>query len=178
MPSKYHWHVLEDFTKKFGWTHGAELGVRWGQTSKWLLETTDLHMVGVDLMRKQPENTEINQENYNHWPWADYINKVDEIRKAHPNRFRMMVMLTDEAAKLIDNESLDFVFIDADHSYKGVSNDIKTWFQKVKKTGLITGHDINLPHVKQAVEDNFSDYDTRGEDWNNIWWANLHDYRG
>jgi hypothetical protein len=49
-----------------------------------------------------------------------------------------------EAAWRIGDQELDFVYIDADHSYNGVSQDLKSFFPKVKKGGLIFGDDYSL----------------------------------
>jgi len=57
-----------------------------------------------------------------------------------------------------DNESLDFVFIDGAHDYESVKRDIKNWYPKVKKNGIISGHDYNIhdwPGVVQAVDEFF-----------------------
>lgn len=40
-----------------------------------------------------------------------------------------------------DNESLDFVYIDANHDYDNVKRDIQEWSKKVKKGGIVSGHD-------------------------------------
>jgi len=45
-----------------------------------------------------------------------------------------------DASKSINNE-LDFVFIDGDHDYEHVLQDIEIWSKKIKKGGLIIGHD-------------------------------------
>jgi predicted O-methyltransferase YrrM len=56
------------------------------------------------------------------------------------------------ASKLYKDESLDFVFIDADHTVEAVLNDIHHWFPKVKRGGHIAGHDyFNDPGVQKAV---------------------------
>lgn len=63
-----------------------------------------------------------------------------------------------DAASLFFNEMLDFVFIDANHSYEGVKIDIESWLSKVKKGGIIAGHDYFTrvhPGVKQAVDELF-----------------------
>lgn len=49
---------------------------------------------------------------------------------------------------------LDFVFIDADHSYEAVKKDIEAWYLKVKKGGIFAGHDYRAsPDVKKAVDE-------------------------
>lgn len=172
MPEKYHWEVLADFTRQHNFIKGVEIGVRWGGTSRYLLQNCpNLHMWGVDLMRPMPENKGPGQETYMSWPWGKYRDGVAYISKEFPERFKMMVMDTVAASKLFEDEFFDFVFIDADHSYPGVFDDIVSWVPKVKLGGLITGHDINLESVRNAVADTIGNYTTEGERWNNIWWA-------
>lgn len=61
-----------------------------------------------------------------------------------------------EASKLYDDNSLDFVFIDANHTYEFIRDDIKVWYPKVKKGGILAGHDYVLevcPGVVRAVDE-------------------------
>jgi cephalosporin hydroxylase len=51
-------------------------------------------------------------------------------------------MTSIEASKLYQDESLDFVFIDANHSYDAVKEDILAWYPKIKNGGLLGGHDM------------------------------------
>lgn len=50
-------------------------------------------------------------------------------------------MMTVDAAKLFADESLYFVFCDASHAYEPVLLDIKSWYPKVCRGGLMGGHD-------------------------------------
>jgi hypothetical protein len=70
-----------------------------------------------------------------------------------------------EAASLFRDNSLDFVFIDASHEYEDVKKDIQTWLPKIKKGGVLAGHDYYLgydyfPGVKKAVNECFSSLET------------------
>jgi len=61
-------------------------------------------------------------------------------------------------AALYQDHSLDFVFIDANHYYEGVKNDLDAWLPKVKDSGIIAGHDYNpvsWPGVIKAVHEVF-----------------------
>jgi predicted O-methyltransferase YrrM len=59
-----------------------------------------------------------------------------------------------EAASLFEDEYFDFVFIDADHEYSSVKKDIEAWFPKVRKGGILAGHDYpNWEGVKKAVDE-------------------------
>ena len=48
-----------------------------------------------------------------------------------------------DAAEQFENESLDLAFLDADHSFLGLSQDIAAWQGKVKPGGYLGGHDYN-----------------------------------
>jgi predicted O-methyltransferase YrrM len=61
-------------------------------------------------------------------------------------------MLSVKAAYEYEDNSLDFVFIDASHDYKSVLADITAWYPKVKRKGIIAGHDIDRKPVKDAVK--------------------------
>lgn len=63
-----------------------------------------------------------------------------------------------KAAKLFENESIDFVFIDASHDYDNVVADINAWYPKVKKGGYIAGHDYERSEIAQAVKDTLVDH--------------------
>ena len=52
-------------------------------------------------------------------------------------------------AKDIPEGSLDLCFIDADHTYEGVSKDILAYQSKVKKGGIFCGHDYDQPEVSR-----------------------------
>jgi Methyltransferase domain len=57
-----------------------------------------------------------------------------------------------EAANLYSDNSLDFVFIDANHVFDAVYMDISAWYPKVKIGGFIGGHDFKDEPVKRAVD--------------------------
>ena len=46
-----------------------------------------------------------------------------------------------DAVKDFKDESLDFVYIDANHGYESTKEDIREWSKKVKKGGIVSGHD-------------------------------------
>lgn len=51
---------------------------------------------------------------------------------------------SDIAVNRFENESLDFVFLDAETTIFGIQKDIENWYPKVKPGGVIAGHDWNI----------------------------------
>jgi SAM-dependent methyltransferase len=65
---------------------------------------------------------------------------------------RPLKMLSVAAARLFADKTLDFVFIDADHTVDAVQSDIAAWRPKIKSGGTLAGHDWNTyGSVQQAV---------------------------
>lgn len=56
-----------------------------------------------------------------------------------------------EAAKDFKDNSIDFLYLDASHEYEYVKEDILAWLPKIKKGGMIAGHDYGFDGVKDAV---------------------------
>jgi predicted O-methyltransferase YrrM len=58
------------------------------------------------------------------------------------------------AAKVFEDASLDFVYIDGSHRYEDVKDDIKAWLPKIKPNGLLAGDDYGTwPDVAKAVNE-------------------------
>ena len=71
------------------------------------------------------------------------------------------------STEVILPEKLDFVYIDANHNYECVKEDIEHWYPKVKVGGIIAGHDFHYKTVHTAVLEKFPKvmYDQMGDCW-------------
>lgn len=109
---------------------GVELGVLIGTYSECILQNSSLTtLISIDA-----------------WAWPGSSGEEEYLRARNRlakfgSRSTLLRASSDEASALIANNSLDFVYIDADHKYSAVSNDIKNWWPKLKKGGLFSGHD-------------------------------------
>tara|TARA_Y100000310_G_scaffold343561_1_gene451810 strand:- start:1886 stop:2479 length:594 start_codon:yes stop_codon:yes gene_type:complete len=81
--------------------------------------------------------------------YDDFLKNIESI-KSVINPIRLTSI---EASKLYENNSLDFVLIDASHKYKDVKDDIKNWLPKVRKGGILAGDDIIWDSVAKAVKE-------------------------
>ena len=78
-------------------------------------------------------------------------------------RIDLIRALSLKAVNLFDDNSLDFVYIDANHSYEEAIFDMAAWYPKVRRGGVISGHDyynkVEPPwhcEVKKAVDEFFT----------------------
>jgi len=88
--------------------------------------------------------------------------------------YRVMFERVDSfvAAQNFEDGSIDTCFIDCNHTYPFISKDIAAYLPKVKKGGILSGHDIDDPDVLRAVREVFGDnfvHDTE----QNIWIARV-----
>lgn len=59
-----------------------------------------------------------------------------------------------EAAKLFNDEFLNFIFLDSSHEEQETKDSIKAWFPKLVDGGVFGGHDYyEYPSVKKAVDE-------------------------
>jgi hypothetical protein len=98
--------------------------------------------------------------------------KEEFIKNIEPVKDIVKVIHMDSvsASKQFEDGCLDFVFIDGSHLYEAVRADIEAWLPKVKKGGIIAGHDLDGPEafngVRQAVEEFFGeDFDIYNKGW-------------
>lgn len=61
------------------------------------------------------------------------------------------------AARNFEDGSIQMCFLDANHTYPFISEDIKAYLPKMKKGGTLSGHDISYPDVLRAVKESFGD---------------------
>ena len=87
-----------------------------------------------------------------------------------------IIKFSPDGAKDIKDDSLDFVYIDGNHNYEYVFEDITVWEPKVKKGGLVGGHDYlyekNKPYhegvikaVNKYCAENKIKFEVAGEEW-------------
>ena len=76
---------------------------------------------------------------------------------------KMLSMISWSAADHFSDESVDFCYVDAGHSYQAVSNDLTAWWPKMRSGSLFAGDDYTkgYPEVQQAVWDFFKPLDIR-----------------
>ena len=140
---------------------GAEVGVYRGELSEELLKRWPaLSLLLVDWWRAAPEDSAYRAS-------GDKIaflaqDEMDRIKQetlaavafAGP-RAIVCEAESGEVAKAVGDGSLDFVFIDGDHTFEAVRRDLKLWVPKVRPGGVVGGHDWyeNRPGAERFAEE-------------------------
>lgn len=130
----------------------AEIGVLVGVLSEFILRRRpDVHLTMVDSWAPAEEQPECYRATGDLHARHDAARAAAHRREAEgrakrfPGRATVMAMTSLDAAKYVPDGSLGLVFLDADHSYQGVTADLAAWAPKVKAGGYIGGHDYRNP---------------------------------
>jgi len=127
---------LPEFFKEMGYKVGVEIGVWKGEFTEVLCQSGS-KIYGVD-------------------PWVTYDDcdyygcksggslefaYEDAKARLEPLGVTIIRKFSMEAVKDFEDGSLDWVYIDGNHSFAYVAQDIHFWGKKVRKGGVISGHD-------------------------------------
>ena len=135
---------------KRGDISGAEIGVRYGENAKFLLDMLDIeNFYLIDPYDAYEEY----QEDWNNEMMTE-AEKIAQTKLGDSDAVRFIKKYSDDAiADLPDN--LDFVYIDGNHEYEYVKNDLSNYYPVVKEGGILAGHDYtkSWPGVVEAVNE-------------------------
>ncbi len=143
MPDRY--EVLRPFVQQVQGTC-VEVGTFKGDFAEYFLrESRNTYLICVDPYRKFEEGEY--KDNINSHSQAQYDDIYEQTKRrlqaVSASRVRIHRALSTEAAEEIPDNSLSFVYIDGNHDYKHVTEDLLTWAPKVAKGGFLVGDDVN-----------------------------------
>jgi hypothetical protein len=125
---------------KLNYTKGAEIGVADGSFSKLLCGCNpNLHLFCVDSWQQyytwNREKQDIWNEEKQQTNYSETLKNLDSCNTTVIRKSSV------DASKEFEKESLDFVYIDAAHDFDNVMLDLIHWVPKVRKGGIVSGHD-------------------------------------
>ena len=157
-----HSMVMAKIINDKGYRKIAEIGVWKGRFMNGILwvcpHVTEYWGIDSWCDLHDPDYNEPNMAKMTDDEWLETYLFVCHGLKAYP-QLKLVRADATKVAQLFPNGYFDVVFIDADHAYEAVKNDIEVWTPKVRKGGIISGHDHfkRYPGVKQAVAEAFGD---------------------
>ena len=138
---------------------GAEIGVFRGEYSLTLLSTWQgktLHLVDPWCYLEGYHDGCLASDAEN----EIRMSETQERLKYYIGRYQIHRRTSVDAAQEFENGSLDFVYVDANHEYEHIVQDLKTWLPKIRQGGILSGHDFfdgtnvnGIYGVKSAVEE-------------------------
>lgn len=149
---------------------GVEVGTFKGQFSKEIMQVWDGTLFMVDVW-KELGNEYIDASNHKNFEGGVYHECMKNI-EGYEDRAIMIRSTSKIASNFFEDNSLDFVFIDANHAYEFVKEDISLWFPKVKKGGLVMGHDYlkmdwsHPPFAENGIDKHIWTNDGKGGEFN------------
>lgn len=123
---------------ELGFIHGAEVGVEAGKYSAILLESNSkLMLYSIDAWASYDTyRAHVSQE------IMDLIYQAAVKRLAkYQGRVQLVKAYSLDAVRTFADDALDFVYLDANHSYESVSKDLRAWWKKIRPGGILSGHD-------------------------------------
>ena len=124
---------IAELLGEVGYNYGAEVGVAHGKHALALFKTIpDLRLICVDPWKAFGRNTDEKVE----------LVYQDARKKLKDKDVIWKRKTSVDAAKEIEDGELDFVYIDGMHDFDNVMTDIILWTNKVKRKGIVAGHDF------------------------------------
>ncbi len=135
---------------------GAEIGVWEGVLSRDLLTAfSELTLQMVDLWAPFASDSQFYLTSHQGKSDAAKFKKVKQSAESNVRRFgsraKMMQQSSLSASRVVEG-GLDFVFLDADHVYQAVVDDLAAWYPLLRSGGVFLGHDYGAQRRKWGVK--------------------------
>ena len=148
---------LYRYFNELGFKVGAEIGVFRARNAREMFrQIPGLKLYGIEPFGDQPSSTR-----HKTVPRYERNEKSTKVRMKGLD-FTLIKNFSEVAVQEIPYNSLDFCYIDSDHSYDYAMLDIILWTRRVRPGGIVAGHDYIEPggynfaydvNVKEAVDD-------------------------
>jgi len=146
--------VILKIIYKYGFNSFLEIGVHYGLNLVSLAKKNpQVRFIGIDPFSYESsivKGVAPSQSNFQDTVYSNLMRRSSKL-----NNIEIIKDYSFNVVSEFEDESLDFVFIDGAHEFKSVTKDISDWLPKVKKGGVLGGHDYSLKYfgVVQAVNE-------------------------
>jgi len=131
------WIEFPILLKELELNKGVEVGVYRGEFSEALCKVNPyLDLVGVDAWKVYKGYKDYMNPDLERGVYEEAQQRADKFN------FKLIKAWSLDAVKQFPNESLDFVFIDSNHDFRHITDDLDEWSKKVRKGGMVAGHDF------------------------------------
>jgi hypothetical protein len=119
----------------------VEIGVWRGDYSLQIINSLQpKQFYGVDPYKLYPGMVSAPGPEYSNQNNLDIL--AEQVKNKLANHNAVLHRMTSvESAELFKDNTVDFIYIDGDHTYEGVTQDLYAWWPKIKKGGVFSGDD-------------------------------------
>jgi hypothetical protein len=174
-----YYNIIPSIINNFNLKIIAEVGVAFGGHLEKILSTTNIEQAyAIDpyiLFDSSTDSFTYEQVKYSQQDYDElFLFTKERLEKINKKTTFFRDTSLDASKKIKDNY-LDIVFIDAEHTFDALKNDLELWERKVKIGGIISGHDYdheNFPDVKKVIDvwTNEKNYKLNVEN-GYVWWV-------
>jgi hypothetical protein len=174
-----YYDVIPSLINRFNLKTMAEIGVAFAGHLEAILTNTKIEKsYAIDpylLFDSSTDSFSFENQNYTQANYDELFLFAKTRLDVFGDRVSFIKDTSVNASKSIMENSLDIVFIDGEHTFEALKDDIQNWVPKVKKGGLISGHDYghgNFPDVKRFIDEwvNENNYELNVEK-GYVWWV-------
>lgn len=140
---------LPEFFKNRGYKVGVEVGVYKGDYTK-QLASTGMKVYGIDPWKAYGDYGN-NRSGFQ--MRQDELYEIAKRTVAQSPGVTLMRKTSLDALNDFKDGSLDFVYIDGHHGFRYVADDIWEWSKKIRKGGVIAGHDYGRMKYEKPPRD-------------------------
>ena len=149
---KKHRIMIADMIKLEKFKIVAEIGIERCKMTRGVLKQCDKlinQYWAIDIFEPSDSHERYYESNISLKRWKELYIYACHLMIFFPQLY-VLKMSSLKAATLFPDQYFDLVFIDADHHYETTKADIKAWWPKIKKGGVLSGHDYSLNVTKRT----------------------------
>lgn len=147
--------IFSSIIKENGFKHCAEIGIGYGLHAKEILENTNVEQLYLIDPMQYYGTDDFSTYIVNNGGFDNLVRNIQIHLQEFSDRYTWFRQpsLSIQADQIAD-ESLDAIFIDGDHSYLAVSQDLPFWWKKLRKGGWLLGDDYGyIMETRMAVDE-------------------------
>ncbi len=134
----FHRNDLAQLFAELGLKRGAEIGVAEGNYSEVLLEANPTcELLLVDPWHAYSDNPQNKSKEKHEFAYNETLRKT----KPYPN-VKIDMRYSMDAVRDVADGTLDWIYLDAHHSYPFIMSDLIFWSRKVRSGGIVAGDDV------------------------------------
>lgn len=140
----FHRNDLAQLFAELGFKRGAEIGVAEGHYSEILCKAIpDLELLCIDPWHRYSENPQNHSKEHHEFSFNETNRRLELFPKA-----RMVQAYSMDAVRDVAPSYLDFCYIDGNHRFDFVIQDIIEWSKRVRSGGIVSGDDYYQLNAK------------------------------